>query len=363
MAPNPPRHGPRGFALLMAMLAVILLSCLAAGAILILGNEGRTLDTQDAAAKAATLAQSALRWFMNERSSTFGFTAAPPAASESTRVNYAGIGYADVLLTQIRPTVGNDLPIYLVRSHGVLTGGRLSGLPVAERTVAQYARYVRGTMAVQAGWLSLTGLTKNGGSGTLTGFDQCNASDPVAGVAVPTNPGYDQNGGQSVPTGDPPILDLGTQAQANASVHMDWDGIVSGTAITPTITIPPGSWPAWFPSHWWPVILVRQAGTFTLPGPGQGTIIVQNDMVISGSNMWRGIILVGGKLTSNGNNTVEGTVASGLNVLLGQTVEESDVGNGTKMYAYNSCNVASAMSAFASLKPLDNAWADNWGGY
>jgi hypothetical protein len=79
--------------------------------------------------------------------------------------------------------------------------------------------------------------------------------------------------------------------------------------------------------------------------------------------MWRGIILVGGVLTSNGNNTVQGAVMSGLNMLLGQTVAESNVGNGTKTYEYNSCYVASSLAALSQLQPVNNAWADNWAGY
>jgi hypothetical protein len=63
---------------------------------------------------------------------------------------------------------------------------------------------------------------------------------------------------------------------------------------------------------------------------------------------------------SNGNNNVQGAVISGLNYLLGQSVEESDAGNGNKTYQYNSCNVASALGRFGSLVPLPNTWVDNW---
>jgi len=356
------RRAPRGIALPMAVLAVALLTSLIAGALLVLGSERRTIDTQDATVKAAALAQSAMQWFMNERGTTFNFTSAPPAVSESTRVSYTGIGYADVILTRIRPQVSGGTAVYLLRSHAVLTGGTMSGLPAAERTVAQYAQFKPQKMEVNAGWTSLTGLTKNGGAGTLTGFDQCGDSSAVAGVAVPHNPGYDQNGGASVPTGSPPILDLGTQAQTNAAVKMDWNAIVNQNAITPNITIPPQSFPTSFPAGYWPVIKIT-ASPYTLPSAGQGLIIATGDLTVSGSEMWNGIMLVGGKLTANGNNTVEGAVISGINMTLGIATEESDIGNGTKTYAYNSCYVAAALAAMGVLRPVNNAWADNWGGY
>jgi hypothetical protein len=157
-------------------------------------------------------------------------------------------------------------------------------------------------------------------------------------------------------------MDLGTQAQTNASVKMDWNAIVNQGAITPNIIIPPGSFPTAFPAGYWPVIKIMTS-PYTLPTAGQGLIIATGDLTVSGSEMWNGILLVGGKLTSNGNNTVEGAVISGLNMTLGIPTQESDIGNGTKTYAYNSCAVASALAALGVLRPVNNAWADNWAGY
>ena len=50
--------------------------------------------------------------------------------------------------------------------------------------------------------------------------------------------------------------------------------------------------------------------------------------------------LVGGQLTSNGNNTTAGATLSGLNFLIGGTPSQSSVddsdANGQKTYVYNS---------------------------
>ena len=97
---------------------------------------------------------------------------------------------------------------------------------------------------------------------------------------------------------------------------------------------------------------------------GRGILIATGDLTISGSELWQGVVLVGGKLTSNGNNTVSGATISGLNVKLGMSVPMSDVGNGTKTFQYNSCHIASAMQAFGgSLHILENTWLDNWAAY
>jgi hypothetical protein len=86
-------------------------------------------------------------------------------------------------------------------------------------------------------------------------------------------------------------------------------------------------------------------------------------MTMGGSLKWDGIIFVGGTLTSSGSNTVKGAIVTGLNVLLGQSVAASDLGNGTKTFLYDSCIVANALKKFNGLAPLRNAGADNWSSY
>ncbi|MBC7672814.1 MAG: hypothetical protein H7247_10385 [Polaromonas sp.] len=90
-------------------------------------------------------------------------------------------------------------------------------------------------------------------------------------------------------------------------------------------------------------------------------------MDISGNNQWYGIILVGGKLTSNGNNVSEGATLSGLNALTGTrpspSTADDATANGTKSYVYDSCSVAKATSAFARYTMMPNTWMDNLPGY
>jgi hypothetical protein len=269
-------------------------------------------------------------------------------------------GYADVVLTQVRQDTVVARYGYAIRSHGVSTLASLSGTAQAERTVAEYAAWQSGAMTVLSGWTSLTGLNKNGNSGSLSGIDGCSpAAPPVAGVAVPENPGYT---GKTGPTsGNPPILTYSTQQQAINATNIDWNGMVNNNAVQPDITIPPGSWPTSFPADYWPVI--KLVGDYSLPGSGQGTLIVTGNLTINGSASWNGVVLVGGNLTSNGNNTVEGAVVSGLNIELGQLLPQGSVGNGTKTFQYNSCNVAKAMAKQSQLVGYTNAWVDNWPTY
>jgi len=56
------------------------------------------------------------------------------------------------------------------------------------------------------------------------------------------------------------------------------------------------------------------------------------------------LLLVGGRLTSNGNSTIRGAIISGLNVWLGMTVAGKTQLNGNKTYQYDSCIMDSVSS-------------------
>ena len=94
---------------------------------------------------------------------------------------------------------------------------------------------------------------------------------------------------------------------------------------------------------------------------GRGMLIVQGNLDTgSGATFnWKGIVLVGGDITGNGNNYIQGAIISALNAKLGQTVPINVV-NGTKQYSYNSCEVAKALMGLGALVPLPNTWVDNW---
>jgi type II secretory pathway pseudopilin PulG len=384
----------RGFALPLALLVIAVLTVLIAAGFASTTTEIQTNNSQRAEARAFALAENGLQDFLAMRDRrTSGYCAlcgSPPTTKyESTTVDLPG-GYATVVAQRVARNLGIKRPaIYLIRSRGVDTTTRLSALLRnsathgfvnnirAERTVAQYAYWDLKVINIVAGWTSLSGLGVNGGSATLSGKDNCGA-DPigVSGIAVPTN-GYDGKTGiaESNPP-NPAILQMGTQAQIAAATKIDWPGIIAETAITPDYSIDPVFGPLkTLPSNAftgtpapWPIIHVKNYGgaAFSAPTPGQGMLIVDGDLTFSGSGEWKGIILVGNHLTSNGNNTVTGAVITGLNVKLPapkNVVLQDDVGNGTKFYTYDSCNVAAATAGIGHYRLFPNAWMDNFTTY
>jgi len=355
----------RGFAIPIALLVIAVLTIMIAGGFSIVSAERRSVADQKSQINAFRIAEQGLEIYLIRRDSLLAGTpnyTKVPGAKDSVRITMTG-GYADVSLTRLRPPRGSQSGLYVVRSKGTETAGAFAGTPQGVRTVAQYVLWEPAPMQVLAGWTALSGLQKNGAAGTLGGIDMCGENAAVAGVIVPAYPGYT---GKMVAVGNPPIDSI----PAPDSVEIDWDGIVNHGLIEATFTIPGSVWPTTALQNsyadtsikYYPVIRVN--GDLDLPSSGTGMLIVTGNLTISGNKGWRGVILAGGVLTSNGNNDiigggVQGAVISGLNEKLGMNVDES-LANGTKMYSYNSCEVARATTPLGALVTLRNTWVDNW---
>jgi hypothetical protein len=293
--------------------------------------------------------------------------------SEWTRVSLPG-GYADVVAVKVKPGVDPTTPaIYFIRSKGVDTTVKLSSAMAvnAEHTVGIYAKWITTTMKVSAAWVSLSGLQKNG-TGTIDGRDACGKMPDVAGAQT-INGDFQNNGEASAFYGNPPVDTMKTFDQLVAQNGIDWNAIINQNSMVPDITVPDQPFPSAdafaADTNYWPVIRVK-TNNYRLPNAGRGIIIADSNFEVHGSNMWSGILLVGGALTSDGNNTTWGATLSGLNYLLGGTPTISISGNpnldpddatanGQKTYVYDSCSVAMASQRMRKYISIPNSWMDN----
>lgn len=347
----------QGFAIPAAILVIGVLSIsLAAGFSLVIA-ERRGVDDQKAQVSAFVLAEQGLQMFFVRRDS-LGYRTIPPAVKEGPVRIYMTGGYADVQLDRIRPPEGSLAGLYVVRSRGVQTKGAIGGTPAGVRTVAQYASWEPANIEVLAGWTAISGIKKNGNSGSFLGVDACKDSAAIAGVAVPQVPGFNQPN-----TTDSLEIDGATAMAMANNVLIQWKGITNGSALTPQYTVPPDAIPSFADTSFYPVIYMADVGTVgssALNG-GRGVLIVRGNLDTgSGATFnWKGVVLVGGDITGNGNNNISGAIISALNVKLGENVPLNTV-NGTKLYQYNSCEVAKALMSLGALIPLPNTWVDNW---
>lgn len=303
--------------------------------------------------------------------------AAKPVGPYPITVTYNDLpgGTARVDLVQLRESTTTLLPaIYSITSRGTYTGGKRYDVraPAAERSVGTYALWTPTPFDLNGAVTSINGVAKSGTSGILSGYDNCGAQPPIPGVSVP---GGGPGGVGATYTGPPDALagnpedvaaNLGTAGLAGTAkdeVDIDWAAIVGGTKLPPNYTLP--SWPTAAQFNNWPVVKVNNTAgpEYTLTGDGKGILIVTGDFKMNGSLRWDGLILVGGKLTSSGNNTVYGAVVAGLNIKLGIAVGASDIASGNKTYQYDSCALARALGKVGSIQRVRNGWTDSWASY
>lgn len=196
----------------------------------------------------------------------------------------------------------------------------------------------------KAGFVALGGLDKNGGSGLISGDDVCGESVPsiIAGDSV------SQNGNPIVPPGNTVSwLDNGLEYpdSLESSFGFDeWNKIRNTPSDTDFLVNSGFDWPSSdvFATRW-PSIYMNNTFYLTSVHSGRGVLIVPDNLTIGTGFVWEGIILIGGALTKNGSASLNGTIATGLNKLLGMIVNESDLGNGTMNFVYNSCSIMAAL--------------------
>jgi hypothetical protein len=340
------------------------------------------------------IAESGLQQFMLRRSDT-GFctncVANPEVAdSEWTRISFPG-GYATVVAMRIRPRISKDKPaLFFIRSTGVDTVVKMGGTAntvYASRTLGHYTSFGTATIKPIAAWMSLNGITNNMGNASYasyslrpaTGNDGC-TSDQVAGISVPKygSANYRPDALTMTlgwhPQGSPRVDSTRVLDSLKKHIGIDWDAILNYNAIPVDVTIlasNPVGWPTttqFADTSYWPVI--RFKGSLSLPTDGRGILIVDNNLTLTSSVTWEGIILVGGTVTvaSFSYNSINGILISGLNRTLPDAVNptpdnylDNDVVQtiGAKMVVYNSCTVGRATERLKFYFAWPNTWLDN----
>jgi hypothetical protein len=379
--PNPSQHRSNrpGMAVPMAILSIAVMTIALMTGFMLISSERRTVDDQQAQVRALGIAQQGLDAYLRHpENPTFrpGRTVhMPPWSNDTAWVPVNTRDTAIVIPKLFRTsTLVNADTMYVISSLGYLGGKYLRGTPTARRAVAEMATWTMGaTLPIKAGWMSLSGIQKNGVSGTLSGNDDasppCGGPGNVAGVSVPTAvpSGAGYQGPLDPLSGNPPLdnttlgLTPATAADSMKKSGIDWLRWSQGLDI-PNVwrtadhggTFPSFSNPASYP-------IVYVSGNLPDLPTGRGLLIVSGNLTINGSTSWDGIILVGGGVTANGNNNVQGAVLSGLNAIIDPTsVPIASLGNGTKTIQYNSCEVKKAMAGMRALVPRRGTWVDNW---
>jgi hypothetical protein len=202
---------------------------------------------------------------------------------------------------------------------------------------------------VWAGFVALQGTRKNGNAGKITGLDPCEGNAVPGLLAGDTV--WDNNspvdGTEPWIEGNPPVK-YAHQDSLMAMLGFDkWkdmrnDGGQNGFDY---VISNEGDWPYGIDFDTYPVIQIRPGSPYmNAAESGKGVLIAPANLEIGGGFTWDGIILVGNELRVNGDVTLTGTVLSALNMLAGEVVNKSDLGNGTKTFTFDMCSVRRALN-------------------
>lgn len=350
-----------GFALIMALLALVGMTLLGAAGYLLSSADYRINQSHRAATQAFYVTDAGLENFMGSgraRTDTATYTHAE--------------GSAEVWATKLLD-LDPETAMYRVTSRGQHTpaeGG------TAQKTINVVAIFKVAQFSLNAAFTAPPGLQKNGVAGTLSGYDAANPADcglpgpqDVAGVAVPpgeltyTGGGKGKGGGGPPPgiDGVPPVDESRTVDEMLTETGIPWSAVKAGAYASADYVYSQHGWPNFgsIPADEYPMIIADQSSFSVNPSKsGRGTVVVHGDLVVDGAWTWDGVALVGGIVTSNGNNRVRGAVVGGLNMLEGEDVDEMQLGNGTWDYQYHSCNVLWALKGMGTLAEEPGTWAE-----
>ena len=347
-----------GAALIIVLVTLVGLTALAVAGMMVTDTEIRASQNMEASTYAFYAADAGLHEYLGTHKTAD--TAATYTFAEGTATV---LGEKLVNLTSDSSRV-----LYRIISQGTYVspaGGQ------ANRTLRVNAIRSSGEspFTFGAGLAAPTGLIKSGGSGLLSGFDTSDSTEcagpNVAGVSVPEIPGYYQTNGDTVPVGNPGIVEHADGLTLLDETGIDWGELLAGNVVPPDYSIPPDAYPftendALDPEGW-PVIIVDQDlfELNTWKQSGRGLLIVRGDFEPSGSFEWDGVVLIGGRLRTNGGVEFEGAIVAGLNIQLGDTVAETELGNGNLSIQYNNCNIERAFSALAGLSEVPGTWNES----
>lgn len=364
------RGGQDGFALAVVLIALVGLTTLGVGGWLLSSSGFKASQADRTSTRAFYLANAGLERFLADHQG--------PVPTSPVTLTFSD-GTAEVSLQEL-----NDLShpsdaskynplqsVWLVTSEGrhpLPKGG------VARRTVNTIAVLDGDNFSFPSAFSSATGMEKNGNAGTIDGHDASMTGEcPEAGrkdtngVMTPDGAFYEQSGGnQLVPEGNPKDTAVApSPADLLEATGIDWSAMISGQTLTFDYRIPPDPWPDFgsLPSDFWPVIYVDNEDDEFTVGPGhsgRGTLIVRGDLKMDGSFKWKGPILIGGRLVTDGFQTVEGGITSGFNLTLGEAVEKSTIGNGSKSIKFHNCNNHAAMKHTARFVQDPGTWFESW---
>lgn len=376
------RSRREGFALVMALGALVVIGTLVAGTSYLVIQETRLGRNQLAQARAFAAAEYGLNMIQADWDKTPNLLM-PNGATFDTLYSMADEGTARVRYTRL------NTETFWITSEGRV-GGEDAGLGPASTSVKRVNAILRLRIpTVRAnGAITTSGQIKVQGSAQITGnnthppgWTGCDATAVnKAGIVAPPGVLVDIQKPNAV-AGDPQVMRDSLVADSSTYIRYGdetWTSLVAQANITITTgvsaaSIEPtavngtcqrtvsnwgepsrgvGSVPACY--NYFPI--VYSTGDLDVSsGRGQGILLVNGDLRINGNFTWTGLIVVRDDFDkSNGNAYVFGAVMA-----RDATVVDHSTVNGNTTYSYSECAVSRALTGSAQVvQARQRAWAE-----
>lgn len=191
-------------------------------------------------------------------------------------------------------------------------------------------------------------LTAVSSAGTVAGADiadaSCAGGGDRAGVLTSDASRASWEGGPLALVGAPPVRSTGPAFDVPSQTGILWHELVEPAATPPDAVHPDEPWPpaAATSAVGAPVILVRPSADPLAASDGRGVLLAAGHLTLHDGFRWRGLILVGGRLTVRGHVVVEGVVMAGLSPSLAVDGVGVDLDGATLDLRYHSCYVDAA---------------------
>lgn len=382
----PAHRDRRGFAMFLAIGALVIIGVLVAGSSFVSLQEQRLGQNSLVQTKAFSVAEYGLNKIQADWDKTPNLQMANGGKFDTSYV-LAGQGTATVRYTRL-----NNETFWIVSEGRSTVGNATGGSRTAVKRVGAVLRLRIPTIRVE-GAITAGGNVAVRGGANIQGRDSVppgwssNCSDipevDKAGVVVPIGASVTTQGSswvQGVPATkqDPLAADQNTYIRygdetwntltAQANVRLNGGSI--GNAVQPDSTLD-GSCNKSNPLNWgephrtllsitpcynyFPIIYSNGDLTLNAQGRGQGILLVNGNVTINGSFEWHGLIVVSNDIVrGNGSATVFGGVMARNEV----KADESII-TGSTHYNYSSCALERAMRGSAQVvQAKERAWTE-----
>ena len=372
----------RGFALPVAVFALVIVGVITTGAFFIARQEGRIGVASEYAGMAFFLTEQGLVDLMGGWNREL-FAALPSWGDTTVTDNYPGLGSVATRVTRMTDY------LYFVDADGTVTrgGAMRSG---ASRRVGVTIRLVTADIAPPAA-LTTRGPTSLTGTAEVHGEDEappewgglCTGSLENKPGILTDNASQVSTQGAAEITGDPAVAEDASIVDSTFTHFGDltWDDLtgmanirLSGgnlTTLAPDSTVIgachtgqafPTNWgnpenPGAACSDWFPVIHITGDVNIQSGGVGQGLLLVDGDLDLRGNFLFYGIIIVQGSLATQGqgNRVFGGVMASNADF-------DSQAITGGSVVTNSTCAVRRAIlnnSGLTRVRPLaSRSWVD-----